>query len=620
MNRIKSQHSASNLKESESFLTFSQISGFSISREEVIEEIKSLPLDGILGFLGGISLEMIQYEKGYFSRELQGSYLKNALVDDFPREIPIVSKLYSPGYVPNIGKRYIFVHEQNMAWLCHLALLYAKQGLITPRVSHDLCCRLSRILLIINDFLSVDETSDSFDLNKRRIITHEWLRHGQFNRYFGNSTETLAKLARQKIILSDILPKYFEDVHSAFQKAMGISLQRFFEVLSLFISHFHKEMRPGNHWLAKDTLFSNVKANHKDIKIVLDHWLVSPEKYRTACDKWRNERKDMGELPIYDYVPLRKRPLIEARPGGLICAVPSFVFSKIEDEPFFILSDFLTGTELNKFHTALGYAYEEYANGLVERLANHDKHGKWFVKHSPENKQGEQLTDIYLQRGKTAVAFEHKAQRPSTEFLRGGEGDRVVGPSSELLSKLNDEGTVDLSEGKKHDEGFITYGMWQQSKTGNKLLSWAEKEFGEQPTCVFPVITLFSSLVVDTTIRKMYLDLLTQKAELYKDDFWESPQWLNVNDLEFMVAMAEKEGLDLESLLNEKSTKFEHRRFDSFLYEYSKQVPHIDNRLIDEVESLLNKAARLFFLKNHYLQISYGNTNNTFGKAFDRCT
>jgi hypothetical protein len=586
-------------EESESTLTFRQISGFSVSCEEVIEEIKKLPLDGILGFLGGISLEMIQYEKGYFSQQLQRSYFKNALVDDFPREIPTAYKLYSPGYVPNTGGRYIIIHEQNMAWLCHLALRYAKQGMITPRVSRDLCCRLSRILLIINDLLSVEEAQDTFGLNKRRILTHEWLRHGQFNRYFGNSTETLAKLARQKIIISDILPKYFEGVHSAFLGATGINLQRYFEVLSLFISHFHEGMQPGNHWLDKAAFTSNVKANHKDIEKVLDHWLVSPKEYIIACDKWRDEpkRKDMGELPLYDYVCLRERPFIEARPGKLICAVPSFVFSKIEDDPFFILSEFLSGSELTKFHTELGSAYEEYAHGLVERIVRNDKAGKWNIKSNPYLTKGEQLTDSYLQRGTTAIVFEHKGQRPPTKFLTGGEGDLVVGPSSEFLSRLKDEGAVDYSEGNKHDKGFITRGMWQQSKAGQKLVSWAEKELGEQPTRVFPVITLFSSLVVDTKVRKVYLDLLIQKAELYKDDFWERPQWLNVGDLEFMATMAEEEGLDLESLFNEKTTKFEHKRFDFFLDEYSNKKQYIDNRLIDEAESILGKASRLFFEK-----------------------
>ncbi len=584
-------------EESESFLTFSQISGFSVELDEVIEEIKKLPLDGVLGFLGGLSLEMIQSEIGFFSPEHQGSNLNNALVDDFPRTIPTVYKLCIPGHLPDTGGRYTFIHEQNMAWFCHSALLYANQDSFTPEGSHRLRCRLSRILLIINDFLSVDKTSDTFDLNKRKLFTQEWLRHGQFNRYFGNSTETLAKLARQKIIISEILPKYFKDVHNAFLEAMGISLQRYFEVLTLFISHFYEGMQPGKQWFDKNAFNSNIKANHKDIEKVLDYWLVSPEEYRTACDEWRKERKDMGELPLYDYVLLRSRPFIEARPGELICAVPSFVFSKIEDDPFFILSEFLSGSELTKFHTELGSAYEEYAHGLVERIVRNDKAGEWNIKRNPQTKKDGELTDSYLQRGTTAIVFEHKGQRPPTKFLTGGEGDLVVGPSSEFLSRLKNEGAVDYSEGNKHDKGFITRGMWQQSKAGQKLVSWAEKELGEQPTRVFPVITLFSSLVVDTKVRKVYLDLLVQKAELYKDDFWERPQWLNVSDLEYMAAMAEEEGLDLESLFNEKTTKFERKRFDFFLYEYSNKVLYIDNRLIDEADLILGKASRLFFEK-----------------------
>ena len=584
-------------EESESFLTFSQLSGFSVELDEVIEEIKKLPLDGVLGFLGGLSLEMIQSEIGFFSPEHQGSNLNNALVDDFPRTIPDVDKLCIPGHLPDTGGRYTFIHEQNMAWFCHSALLYANQDSFTPEGSHNLRCRLSRILLIINDFLSVDKTSDTFDLNKRKLFTQEWLRHGQFNRNFGNSTRTLVRLARQKIIISDILPKYFKDVHSAFLGATGISLQRYFEVLSLSISHFYWKMQLGSHWLDIDELTSNVKANHKDIEKVLGHWLVSPKEYRINCDEWRNERKDMEKLPLYDYVPLRSRPFIEARPGKLICAVPSFVFSKIEDEPFFILSEFLSGSELTKFHTELGSAYEEYAHGLVERIVRNDKAGEWNIKPNPYLTKGEQLTDSYLQRGTTAIVFEHKGQRPPTKFLTGGEGDLVVGPSSEFLSRLKNEGAVDYSEGNKHDKGFITRGMWQHSKSGQKLVSWAEKELGEQPTRVFPVITLFSSLVVDTKVRKVYLDLLIQKAELYKDDFWERPHWLNVGDLEFMATMAEEEGLDLESLFNEKTTKFEHKRFDFFLDEYSNKKQYIDNRLIDEAESILGKASSLFFDK-----------------------
>ena len=192
---------------SNSFTSFKELSGISVRVDDVINEISKMPLDGILGFLAGLSLEMIQEKENFFSPRLQGGYLQNAIVDDFPRKIPNAFKMYSPGRIPITGGRHIFIHEQNLAWLCNAAVLNSKENKNTPEISHDLRCRLFRILLIINDFLSTGSTEKPFDLNKRRIFSMNWLRHEQFNRLFGESIEILVKLARQKILLLDILPK-----------------------------------------------------------------------------------------------------------------------------------------------------------------------------------------------------------------------------------------------------------------------------------------------------------------------------------------------------------------------------------------------------------------------------
>lgn len=552
-------------KGSESFTSFKELCGITVGVNDVIDEISKQSLDGILGFLAGLSLEMIQAKIDFFSPQLQGGYLQNAIVDDFPQKIPNAYKMYSPGRVPVTGGRYIFVHEQNLAWLCHAALLYSSEDHSTPEISHGLRCRLFRLLLIINDLLSVGKIDKPYDLNKRRAFSHNWLRHGQFNRLFGDSIEILAKLARQKILLLDILPKYYEGVKVAFFNAMGLSLELYFNVLCLFVTHLYEGMNKGNHWLAKDTLTSKIKKNKKAIEIVLANWARTPSQYRDACNVWRKERKDFGKVPNYDFVPLRETPLIEARPGELICPVPPFLFSKIEDGPFFILSDFLSGFELNRFHSALGKAYEEYAHELVERIAEADIGGKWIISRSPRTKRRGELADSYLQRNNTAIVFEHKGQRPGTEFLRGGQDDRVLGPSEETLKQLEDEGPLDYKEGSSHDKGFITRGMWQQTKAGLSLVSWAEKEYGERPIRVFPIITLLSSLIVDTIVRKAYLIPLIQKAGLYADDFWETPQWINIADLESLAQMAEKGKLDIEALLHEKASKSVDKRFDVFL-------------------------------------------------------
>jgi hypothetical protein len=595
---MQTRSSSKNLADfegAESFLTFRELSGYAVGRDEVIEEIKRLPLDGVLGFLANLSLQMIQSQLDFHHSSLQGGYLNLALVDDFPRKIASAHERYIPGRAPITGRHHTFVHEQNMAWLCHSALLNSKQNVSTPELTYHLRCRLFRLLLIINDLLNKEKADGPFDLERRRIFVHNWLRHGQFNRFFGNSTVTLSKLARQNTVMCDILPKYFPDLHSMFIDAKGVSLQRYFEVMALLLTHFHGGMRPGSHWLARKTIMSGVKANRADIQMILNDWSVTPEAYRTACQAWRSQRRDQGELPLYDYVPLRERPLVEARPGELVCAVPAFVFAKVEDEPFFILSDFLTGTELNRFHTALGSAYEEYANGLIERIACSDKSGKWSLTPGPTTRKGEQLADIYLQRGETGIVFEHKGQRPGTEFLRGGEGDRVVGPSAEFIRRLEDQGTVDLKEGYSNDKGLMTRGMWQQSKAGGKLVSWAEQHIGEKPLRLFPIITLYCSLITDTVVKKAYLTPLIEKACLYSESYWKGPQWLNVSDLESLATMAEDGKLDLEDLLNEKCATFDDRRFDFFLYE--KKARYIDKKLVDKGRSILDSAALAFFEK-----------------------
>ncbi|CAB1061694.1 hypothetical protein D1BOALGB6SA_6469 [Olavius sp. associated proteobacterium Delta 1] len=580
---------------SKSFTSFKELGGITVGVDDVINEISKLPLDGVLGFLGGLSLEMIQETEDFFSPRLQGGYLQNAIVDDFPRKIPNAFKMYIPGRVPITGGRHIFVHEQNLAWLCNAAILNSKENQTTSEISHDFRCRMFRILLIINDFLSAEGTEKPYNLDKRRIFSLNWLRHGQFNRLFGKSVEILVKLARQKILLLDILPKYYDGVEDAFNKATGISLSSYFYAICIFVTHLYEGMNKGTHWLEESTITSNIRNNEKDIKKVISNWKRSPSQYRDAYNLWMENRQGLEKLPIYDFVPLRETPLIEGRPRELVCPVPPFLFSKIEDGPFYILSDFLSGPELNRFHVALGNAYEEYANQLIERIAIKDTRGVWNISSKPQSKKKGELTDCYLQRINSAIVFEHKGQRPGTEFLRGGQSDRVLGPTKNLLERLENGESIDYIEGSKYDKGFISRGMWQQSKKGSDIIAWATSKFGDKPIHMYPVITLLSSLVVDAIVRKAYLNPLIDDAKLYVEDFWEKPQWINIADLESLSQIAEDGKLDIEALLSEKDSNSVNDRFDMFLS--SKKLRIINIRVHSEMLELLDQSSLYFFGK-----------------------
>ncbi|GAJ01587.1 unnamed protein product, partial [marine sediment metagenome] len=136
-------------------------------------------------------------------------------------------------------------------------------------------------------------------------------------------------------------------------------------------------------------------------------------------------------------------------------------------------------------------------------------------------------------------------------------------------------------------------GMWQQSKKGSDIVEWAENKFGEKPIHMYPVITLFSSLMVDAVVRKAYLNSIIDAANLYDEDFWEKPQWVNIADLESLSQIAEDGKLDIEALLSEKNTKSVNNRFDMFLSSKKSRIIHM--RVHDEMLELLDQSCLYFF-------------------------
>lgn len=587
---------------SNSFTTYKQLGGKNVSIEQIIDEVKVLPLDGVLGFLGSLSIELVQAGQNFCDpRGIQGQNLNYAIVDEFPCKLPNAYKMYIPGRVPVTGGHHLFLHDQNIAWLTHLALLHSDRDCTTPELNYNLKKRICRLLLIANDFLNLDDDKKANNLTDRRGFVLNWLRNWQFNQYFEHVTSTMMKLSRQWILLNEFLPKYYDIETDFIEATNGVSLKRFFEILAVFITHFHN-MKPGIHWLSKEKMCSTIKANKNEIEIITDKWSVTPDKYIIAYDEWNNSKpvKD-SYIPYFDYVTLKNTPLIEARSGELICPVLPFLLAKIVDGAFFILTDFLNNKEAikrNKFHESLGYAYQDYAHKLIEFIGFYDNKGKWEIESSPKLKSRNgliELSDSYLQRGDIAISFEHKGLRPDTEYLRGGQGNRILGPDEEVMNKLDSNTSVSYEEGSKTDKGLLTKGLWQQAKVGKFLASWAEENFRVRPKIIFPIITNLAHVRVDEVSRGIYLNLLIEKAKLYSDDFWSKPQWMNINDLETLAAIAEEGILDIEKLLTEKNSRYPDMQFDDFLCQNFNKKNYVFNKLFNTAINFLNDAKESFW-------------------------
>jgi hypothetical protein len=169
-----------------------------------------------------------------------------------------------------------------------------------------------------------------------------------------------------------------------------------------------------------------------------------------------------------------------------------------------------------------------------------------------------------------------------------------LGPEPDLLERLEHGEVVHVQEGKRHDNGVFTRGLWQQSSAGQRLVSWAKAEHEIEVQEVYSLITHLADLRLTGVVRRLYLDRLIAAARLYEAPFWKGPEWLHVEDLESLACLAEKGQLDLLQLLEKKRVRAA-CRFDSFLFDEFGSLPGPDQRLHATVVRLLRDAASTFF-------------------------
>ena len=291
--------------------------------------------------------------------------------------------MYQPGKVPSTGGQHTLIHERNLALVAHEAILSCDRSVTSDLLTYEHQRRVCRLLLIANDLLDAPPLArPSHSLHVRRDVALSFVRNSQFNRYFRPMPLTLLTLARQRILFVEHLLNHF-DAREAFAEATsGVSLERYFQILSLFMTHVFGAMKEeGTQWIALDSLLRNVHVTQRaEADLILQRWVRTPQEYENSWRDWQASAPGTVSEPGFDFIPLRTTPLIEGRPREAICPVLPFLLPKAVDEPYFILCDHLGATDpkrLQQFQDALGRAYEDYAHTLVERIAPLDQAGQW---------------------------------------------------------------------------------------------------------------------------------------------------------------------------------------------------------------------------------------------------
>ena len=568
----------------ESYVGFRELGGISVSAGEVVAQLQRLPLDGVLGALNAIALDLVR-AADFADPRVQGGYLSAAIADDFPEPLFGAAAMYVPGHVPITGGRHLFIHEQNLLWLAHGALLHSRLDAVTETLDSTIIRRTCRLLLIGNDLIHQTDHTSVGSLEERRQFGLQLLRSGQFNRYMEDTLQNLCTVARQQILYCDFLPQYHVTVDALFKRATGLDARTYFHFLTLLTSFVYQASPAGPQWLRQSTVAAQLRRDRDAVDRVFMQWAITPAQYRATAEA------GIRTISSWDFTTLRRTPLIESRPDELIAPVVTMLLAKIQDGPYFTITDYLGDdrSAQSAFQRAHGEAFAAYASGLVRRIALAGRYSEWI---SPKV-SGSEITDHYVQSGDSALAFEFKALRAPTEFLTGGTGDRVLGPPPELVDALDGGLALAPAEGKRRDKGMFTRGLWQHTQHGASIREFGSRMTGVRPARVYPLYVHLAPFRVDETVYRGYLAPLCRKADLLAEPWWQDPQWLHVEDLESLAGFAE-EGEDVMRVLSEKVSTAPHERFDVYLYDRFGNRG-TDPHLIDAARNLLRQAASHYF-------------------------
>ena len=583
----------------QSYLSFRDLEpSCPVTEELLVEQIKTIPLDVILGT---VAMICTGFDKniGFFDTSYQAPFLNQALVDDFPRSIGNLDKIYIPGRTPITGGRHMFMHEQNLTWLVNCALFHSDSTVETPEICPIQTRRIFRLLLLINNLLPNSLQSSFKSLESRREFCLDWIRNYQHDHFFQQLPhELFVELARNKVIFEDYLPKHFSDINVTFQSVLGVDTHLFFQALTGFISHFTNEIRPGRHWMTLSTFLSNIKEPYKShLEKILSSYLTTPAEYRKQSTEWLNSQSGRlaASRPDTDLklacIPLQKTPLIWPRKDHFICPIPQLFLRKITDDLFFKTLDsgqLNSGDQQGGFASKIGLAFEDYGASIVRKFAK--DHG-WKYEKSPKDSVGNELTDIYLQTQDIGIMIEFKADRPGLPFVHGKNDDRVLGPKAKFINDL-DRTKYSLEEIKRQDSAYLTESIWQINTNIQPVKKWASENFGQEPMRLFTIVVFLSNYLPDEVVIKGYIKPLLSRVSSNQEII--VPQYLHIRDFEALFELGISGQVDPSSLIENKILEAPDCRFDLFLKERINNYPAY-SVLLQESQQLLTSSIEIFF-------------------------
>lgn len=226
------------------------------------------------------------------------------------------------------------------------------------------------------------------------------------------------------------------DFDNTFKDAVGVSLDRWLHSVFAMHGYYQVSANPWDHHEAFLTIDRNNFVGKSDIsQSDLDAVLntIAGTLEQITHELRKEERTD----PRFDFVPFRKKPLIQLTNGRLVCIDSSFLLEQVHVGVHWVMHDRLPSDKRDDLFQAWGILFEEYAHYLFEGMQTslpikYVRAPKWVT--GPKDSVGQESFDGLFTKGTMLCPLEFKGGFLSRSSRYSGDPNLFI---SEMRKKFD---------------------------------------------------------------------------------------------------------------------------------------------------------------------------------------
>lgn len=475
--------------------------------------------------------------------------------------------------VPQHRFSYVIFHERQIYNAMKFCLRYCAQK--DTQKTKPSWRALVEALLITNDH--IEELSTNH-VAKKKLIRH-MIRNALFSRYDAptNVISRWYSLIFDSYNYVNRADPHFIDFKQVFSNRYKVKPEQFISFcIALFTLWF--QLKEANIDKGQVCLEAKELKRVGKFKYNLFNKCLS---ISSATPSWfRAEIKRIGRFSSYNFLPLRRKPILDIN-GNLHCVSKKFFVEKFTSGIYHMMIDsFKHSKDVDKFFITFGQVYEKYLTRILNREFNKSKIAKRFYKAKSYNKKKTiESCDGIIDYCDWLLVLEFKAKLFSHEYLATGHEKSFKKKFEEIVFRSARQLNATINDFQK---GILVFRNIKKTRI---------RKF-------FPVIVSLQSIPMFKALRD-YIDKELARRKYLQESNVSSLEIIDTFELELMLALIQSQNgrMSLIELIQDKQATFYYSSMSEYLFDKYPRTKMSPDHITKKFESIKKKYSNFWKIK-----------------------